>query len=141
MCDEYSADDHTRYIQEPPSLIDLQTDQGKLRLRNEAVAAEGEVYLLVVGTSLQPMEETLTSFIKALAWLIPSGVLLAAFASWFMAGKALQPVAALGKAAGQIAVSSLDRRLPVRGTNDELDPLAPQFNHTLARPETAAAET
>ena len=95
---EYSAEDLTRYIQEPPSLIDLQTDQGKLRLRNEAVAAEGEVYLLVVGTSLQPMEETLTSFIKALAWLIPSGVLLAAFASWFMAGKALQPVAALGKA-------------------------------------------
>src|SRR5881628_4070087 len=137
---EYSAEDLSRYIQAPPSLIDLQTDQGKLRLRNEAVAAEGGVYLLVVGTSLQPMEETLTSFIKALAWLLPSGVLLAALAAWFMAGKALEPVAALGKAAGQIAVSSLDRRLPVRGTNDELDQLASQFNDTLARLEKAVAE-
>jgi len=137
---EYSAEDLSRYIQAPPSLIDLQTDQGKLRLRNEAVAAEGGVYLLVVGTSLQPMEDTLTSFIKALAWLLPSGVLLAALAAWFMAGKALEPVAALGKAAGQIAVSSLDRRLPVRGTNDELDQLASQFNDTLARLEKAVAE-
>jgi len=137
---EYSAEDLTRYIQAPPSFIDLHTDQGKLRLRNEAVAAEGEVYLLVVGTSMQPMEDTLTSFIKALAWLIPSGVLLAAFASWFMAGKALEPVAALGKAAGEIAVSRLDRRLPLRGTDDELDQLAAQFNDTLARLETTLEE-
>src|SRR5215510_1015765 len=137
---EYSAEDISRYVQAPPVLIDLQTDQGKLRLRNEAVAAEGGVYLLVVGTSLQPMEETLTSFIKALAWLIPSGVLLAALAAWFMAGKALEPVAALGKAASEIALSSLDRRLPVRGTNDELDTLAAQFNGTLERLEKAVAE-
>src|SRR5438034_3337479 len=137
---EYSAEDLSRYIQAPPSLIDLQTDQGKLRLRNEALAAEGGVYLLVVGTSLQPMEDTLTSFIKALAWLLPSGVLLAAIAAWFMAGKALEPVAELGKAAGEIAVTSLDRRLPVRGTNDELDQLAAEFNDTLARLEKAVGE-
>src|SRR5262249_61467258 len=100
----------------------------------------GGFYLLWAGPLLQQMEEPLTSFIKALAWLIPSGVLLAALAAWFMAGKALEPVAALGKAAGQIAVSSLDRRLPVRGTNDELDQLASQFNDTLARLEKAVAE-
>jgi heavy metal sensor kinase len=57
-----------------------------------------------------------------------------------MAGKALQPVAALGKAASEIALSSLDRRLPVRGTNDELDTLAVQFNETLARLEKAVGE-
>jgi heavy metal sensor kinase len=137
---QYSPQDLARYTQGPPTIIDLQTDQGKLRLRNETVPSEGDVYLLVVGASMQPMEDTLHSFLKALAWLIPSGVFLAAIASWFMAGKALQPVAALGKAAGEIAVSSLDRRLPVRGNNDELDQLATQFNDTLARLEKAVGE-
>jgi len=89
---------------------------------------------------MRQMEDTLRSFVAALAWLIPTGVLLAAIASWFMAGKALQPVAELGKAAGDIAVTSLDRRLPVRGTNDELDQLAVKFNDTLARLENAVGE-
>jgi heavy metal sensor kinase len=137
---QYSRQDLIRYAQTQPSLIDLQTDQGKIRLRNEAVPVEGDIYLLVVGASMRQMEDTLNSFVKALAWLIPTGVLLAAIASWFMAGKALQPVAELGKAAGEIAVTSLDRRLPVRGTNDELDQLAAEFNDTLARLDKAVGE-
>jgi len=137
---QYSAPDIEHYTQNQPSFIDVQSDQGKLRLRNEVMPAGGGIYLLVVGASMQPMEEALRSFLEALAWLIPSGVLLAAIASWFMAGKALEPVAALGKAAGEIAVSSLDRRLPVRGTNDELDKLAMQFNDTLARLQNAVGE-
>jgi heavy metal sensor kinase len=98
------------------------------------------MYLLVVGASMRQVDDALRSFLKALAWLIPSGVLLAAIASWFMAGKALQPVAELSKAAGEIAVTSLDRRLPVRGTKDELDQLAAEFNDTLARLEKAVGE-
>src|SRR2546425_3996069 len=137
---QYSQQDLARYAQAQPFLIDLQTDQGKIRLRNEAVPAGGDVYLLVVGASMRQMEDALSSFLKALAWLIPSGVLLAGIASWFMAGKALQPVAALSKAAGEIAVTSLNRRLPVRGTNDELDQLAAEFNDTLARLEKAVGE-
>jgi heavy metal sensor kinase len=137
---QYSPQDLIRYAQLQPSLIDLQTDQGKIRLRNEAVPAENELYLLVVGASMRQMEDALGSFLRALAWLIPSGVLLAAVASWFMAGKALEPVAELGKAAGEIAVTSLDRRLPIRGTNDELDHLAAEFNDTLARLEKAVGE-
>jgi heavy metal sensor kinase len=137
---QYSPQDLIRYAQMQPSLIDLQTDQGKIRLRNEAVPAEGNIYLLVVGASMRQMEDALNSFLKALAWLIPTGVLLAAIAAWFMAGKALQPVAELGKAAGEIVVTSLDRRLPVRGTNDELDQLATEFNDTLARLEKAVGE-
>src|SRR5256885_1235400 len=137
---QYSPLDLTRYAQSQPFLMDFQTDQGKIRLRNEIVPGEGETYLLVVGASMRQMEDTLHSFLAALAWLIPSGVLLAGIASWFMAGKALQPVAALSKAAGEIAVTSLDRRLPVRGTNDELDQLAAEFNDTLGRLEKAVGE-
>jgi len=89
---------------------------------------------------MQPMEDTVDAFLRSLAWLIPSGVLLAALAAWWMAGKALEPVAELAGAAREIVVSHLDRRLPVRGTDDELDHLATEFNETLARLEKAVGE-
>jgi heavy metal sensor kinase len=138
---QYSLDDVTHFAEEPPSFIDLHTDQGKLRFRNEVIVdAYGGTYLLLVGTSVQPMEDTLNAFLRSLVWLIPTGVLLAAILSWWMAGKALQPVAELAEAAREIAVSHLDRRLPVRGTDDELDHLAREFNETLARLEKAVEE-
>jgi heavy metal sensor kinase len=137
---KYPASDVAHYATIAPSFVDIQTDEGKLRVRNEEVRINGAPYLLVVGASLQTVEDTINNFVRALALLIPTGVLLAAIASWFMAGKALEPVAALGKAAGEIGVSRLDRRLPVRGTHDELDYLAEQFNETLQRLEKAVGE-
>jgi heavy metal sensor kinase len=137
---QYSVSDVAHYAQRAPSFVDIQTDEGKLRLRNVVVPVNGVPYLLVVGASLQTVDDTLDSFSKKLAWLIPTGVLLAALASWFMAGKALEPVAALGRAAGQIGVADLHQRLPVRGTGDELDYLAIQFNETFARLEKAVDE-
>jgi heavy metal sensor kinase len=136
----FSAADIENYSATAPSFVDIHTDQGTIRLRNEIVAAGGNNYLLFVGASMKPIEDTVDSFLEGLAWLIPTGVLLAAIASWFMAGKALEPVAALGKAASEIGVSRLDRRLPIQGTNDELDKLAIQFNDTLARLEKAVDE-
>src|SRR5215469_639518 len=137
---QYSLSDVAHYAQRAPSFVDIQTDEGKLRLRNVVVEVNSAPYLLVVGASLQTVDDTLDSFSKKLAWLIPTGVLLAFLASWFMAGKALEPVAALGKAAGQIGVADLHQRLPVRGTGDELDYLAIQFNETFARLEKAVGE-
>jgi two-component system OmpR family sensor kinase len=136
----FSAADIDHYATTTPAFIDIHTDLETIRLRNETVSVPGGNYLLFVGTSMQPLEDTTRSFLQAFSWLLPSGVLLAALASWFMAGKALEPVAALGKAASEIVVSRLDRRLPVQGTNDELDQLAIQFNETLARLEKAVDE-
>ncbi len=136
----FSPADIQHYAETAPEFVDIQTDQGKIRLRYEIVTSGNDSYLLFVGASMQPIDDTLDSFLEGLAWVIPLGVLLAAIAAWFMAGKALEPVAALGKAAGEIAVSSLDRRLPVQGSNDELDQLAIQFNETLERLEKAVGE-
>jgi signal transduction histidine kinase len=139
---QYSAEEVTHYAERPSSFTDLHTDQGGLRFRNEIVVGSnfGDTYLLLVGTSMQPLEDTLNTFLGSLAWLIPSGVLLAAIAAWWMAGKALKPVAALASAAREIAVSRLDHRLPTRGTQDELDNLAAEFNGTLARLQKAVEE-
>ena len=137
----FSAKDVGQYAQRKgESIFNVDTDEGKLRLRTEKVTVNGNPYLLVVGASLKNVDDTLRSFLQEFAWLTPSGVLLAAIVSWFMARKALEPVAALGKAAGEIGVSQLHQRLPVRGTRDELDYLAIQFNETFARLEKAVGE-
>src|SRR5215475_6580947 len=75
---QYSESDVAHYAKTAPSFVDVQTDEGKLRLRNVVVPVNGEPYLLVVGASLQTVDDTLDSFSKKLAWLIPTGVLLAA---------------------------------------------------------------
>ena len=138
---QYSSNDVRQFAQTASAFNDLQTDQGRLRFRREIVTNyTGNRYLMLVGASLEPMQDTLAGFLGSMAWLIPTGMFLAAISAWWMAGRALKPVAALAIAARQIAVGSLDRRLPVRGANDELDELAREFNETLARLERAVGE-
>ena len=138
---QYSANDVRQFVQAPSGFNDLQTDQGLLRFRREIVTnSAGSRYLMLVGASLEPMQDTLAGFLGSMAWLIPTGMFLAAISAWWMAGRALMPVGALAVAAREIAVGSLDRRLPVRGANDELDDLAREFNETLARLERAVGE-
>ena len=57
-----------------------------------------------------------------------------------MARVALRPLARVAEVARTIDVAALQRRLPIRGTNDELDGLAAAFNDTLARLESAVGE-
>lgn len=138
---QYSSNDIHQFVQGGSSFTDLQTDQGQLRFRHEIVTNNPRGrYLMLVGASTEPMRDTLAGFLGSMAWLIPSGMLLAAISAWWMARRALMPVGALATAARGIAVGSLDRRLPVRGAGDELDNLALEFNETLARLERAVGE-
>ena len=124
-----------------PPFDDVETDQGSLRFHNTVVSAgPNAAYLLQVGTPLRPVEDALRGLIKTLLWLIPSGVLLAAVAGWWIAGRALQPVVALADASRRIGVADLKIRLPVAGSDDELDGLAESFNETLDRLEKAVEE-
>jgi heavy metal sensor kinase len=138
---QYSSNDVHLFAQSPSDFNDLQTDQGLLRFRRELVTNyAGGRYLMLVGASMDPMQATLTGFLGSMAWLIPTGMILAAVSAWWMAGRALMPVGELANAARGIAVGSLNRRLPVRGADDELDHLAREFNETLARLERAVGE-
>ncbi|WP_343066019.1 HAMP domain-containing protein [Flexivirga oryzae] len=52
--------------------------------------------------------------------------------SWAVAGRVLEPVRWMRQTADEISESDLDRRIPVRGHNDEAR-LARTFNHMLDR--------
>ena len=61
------------------------------------------------------------------------GILL----TWFMAGRALQPVTNLASAANSIDAHNLSTRIPSPRTHDEIQQLTDNFNHMLDKLEQA----
>jgi signal transduction histidine kinase len=76
-----------------------------------------------------------------LAWLlilsIPLAGLLAACAGYWMSGRALFPIHQITETTNSIDARTLSRRLPLLGTNDELDRLSATINRMLDRIATA----
>ena len=64
---------------------------------------------------------------------IPFALILAVLGGYFLAGRALSPVKAITRKAGEINAESLSERLPVQNPGDEIGRLASIFNDILAR--------
>ncbi len=106
---------------------------GRLRFRSGLFQAKGRSYLLRVGLSTEQDVEDLRELRKVLLWLLPITTVIASFVAWWMAGRALGPLRQLENEARSIGITQLNRRLPLRGTHDELDSLAATFNQVFAR--------
>jgi heavy metal sensor kinase len=120
---------------------DIVTDQGRLRFSSTVVhLGQGRTYLLQVGVLLKSIDRALREFLTLLLWGIPIGLVAAAAASRWMAGRSLAPMRTLADAARSIGVQALDRRMPVRGAGDEPDQVAMAFNETLQRLEASVDE-
>jgi heavy metal sensor kinase len=124
-----------------PKPFDITTKTGRLRFSNSVTtAADGRTYLLQVGMPLAPMDAALTRYRDLLLWSVPLALLVAGAASWWLSEFALLPLARVAVAAQEIDVQTLERRLPGRGVDDELDQLVDAFNGTLGRLEEAVGE-
>jgi len=69
--------------------------------------------------------------------MVPMGLGLALVGGAWLARSALRPVETMSRTARRIGAQDLTRRLPLRGTADELDHLAETLNAMFARLETA----
>ena len=124
-----------------PESHDINTEYGRLRISNSVrMGTDGRAYLLQVGVSLGPMDATLTRYRDLLWWRVPAALTITVFASWWLSAFALRPLSQIAKATREIDVRTLDRRLPVRGTGDELDRVAVAFNDTLGHLEHSVDE-
>lgn len=97
-----------------------------------ATASAGDLTIVSARSTgpVHQFEETLQG------WLfvsVPATALLALFAGYLLAGRALRPVEVMTDAIAAMEPQDLDRRLTVREPPDELDRLAAQFNGLLAR--------
>ncbi len=99
-----------------------------------SVARDGEAaVILVVGSSLATIYTTLANVTRALLIVGGVAVLVSIGAGWWLAGRALRPVAALTRDAALIGATDLDARLATPAVRDELGVLAETLNAMIER--------
>jgi len=109
-------------------------ERHKFRVINSwLLSPDGKEYLLRVGMRAEETDETLRQLAIVLGLLVPLMVLIGATTGWWVAGRALGPVGEISAAAKRITSSSLAERLPLQGTQDELDQLSATLNEMIER--------
>jgi heavy metal sensor kinase len=90
---------------------------------------------LIAVSSLDRIYSRLDRLRNLLLIIVPAALLAAGLGGWFMARRALAPVSHITATAAAISSSSLDRRVPVSKSKDELAYLAIIFNRMISRLE------
>jgi signal transduction histidine kinase len=90
-------------------------------------------FLIQVAVDQTEYQKLLMGLLWLLLLSIPVAALLAGIAGYWMSGRALSPIHQITEATNSIDVRSLSRRLPLQGTEDELDRLSATINHMLDR--------
>jgi heavy metal sensor kinase len=86
-----------------------------------------------VGESMEGYSRFLDIFKGILIFTMAFLLILAAGVGWFMAKRAVSGVEAVTRTARKISAGTLDERVPVKDTGDEIDLLAKTFNEMLDR--------
>jgi heavy metal sensor kinase len=113
--------------------ISLATGE-RVRLLTMPIAQDREVArYLQVGMTLERVDSTLQGYVQTLLILVPLAIGLAAVGGALVARSALTPVEAISQTARRITGEDLRERIPLRGTDDEIDRLGETLNGMLAR--------
>ena len=94
---------------------------------------------LVVGQSIDAVEQALHSLYLTLSWAVPSTLLIAGIAGYGLARLAMRPVDRMTQFARSLSANDLGRRLDDRGPDDELGRLARTLDAMLTRLEASFA--
>ena len=103
------------------------------RLLAVPVDRAGAGQVVVVGTSTEARNESLTDLAQLLLVGGPFALILASLAAYGVAAAALKPVEAMRSRAAEISAAEPDQRLPVPPTDDEVARLGKTLNEMLER--------
>jgi heavy metal sensor kinase len=99
------------------------------------ISVHGRLYAVQTGLSETTSLALSRMFARDLVLLTPGLLLLAAILGYWTSRKALVPIAELAQRARQISGQSLNVRLPISDTNDEVSHLSATLNKMLDRIE------
>jgi two-component system, OmpR family, heavy metal sensor histidine kinase CusS len=122
------------------TLAEASTAGAPFRIGATSVADGARNYVIVAATPMTPAYDALARYGQLLGWLVPVVLLAAAIGGYWISGRALAPVDRMARAARRITLRSLDERLEVPPTDDELARLAGTFNDMLARLQASVAD-
>ena len=116
-------------------------EQGqRYRIRVASIRYRGESCILVLGESLQPVEDAVWRLLVLLLIAGPSTLGLTALAGYWLAYKALRPVERMTNDAQEIGIARLHERVAVPTSRDEIYLLAVTLNAMLERIEVGLKE-
>jgi two-component system, OmpR family, heavy metal sensor histidine kinase CusS len=99
--------------------------------RRRILDALGRVFHVRIGMSTAPLDDNVARLLRQFLPVSGLLVLLTPLVGYWLALQATTPVADVLRTADQLEPTRLGDRLPVRGTNDELDRLAITINRLL----------
>ena len=123
-----------------PVAVDRALQGRPFRVLAGIAHAGGRAYRVTAALPMSAAHDALARFGWWLTGLAPVVLVLAGAGGYWISRRALVPVERLTRAVQDITVRSLDRRLDVPATDDELQRLAETFNGMLARLQTAVAD-
>lgn len=110
----------------------------KLRTLTHPVVRRGRVSSVIqVATSLETIEETLSTLFWILTLGLPALLVVALGIGWFVAGRALKPVSEVIESINGLDADKLDSRIARHQNTAEVRELAENFNSLLDRIEEA----
>ncbi len=93
-----------------------------------------------IGQSLATLDANLQHILLGLLIATPFVLILSAFGSYWLAGRAFGPIHRLANTAREISAKDLDQRVPVPQAQDEVRDLSIIFNQMIERLERAFAQ-
>jgi len=96
---------------------------------------DGQPLLIRIGYDLGPAKSRMMQFLLVLLLALPVALVVAGFAGYRIAQKALAPLGKMASQAEQITANRLHDRLPIDNEVDELGQMARVFNGLLVRLE------
>lgn len=118
----------------------LGRDHESFRVLAAPISLPGGKDVMVVATSLEDINSSVSRLVVLLLVGGPIALALAALGGWAIARKAFRPVSVMTKKAAEIGADRLQERIDVPSGSDELARLAETLNGMLARLELAADE-
>ncbi len=109
-----------------------------LAVAQQAVEVDGRVLLVVAASPLAEVVHSVRAVLNAAAVLVPLVVALVAVVTWTAIGRTMRPIERIRTEVEELSSQTLDRRVPVPDSGDEVARLAETMNGMLARLESAA---
>jgi signal transduction histidine kinase len=115
----------------PPPRRHFSRRVGHDNLRFGVFSGEGQTFVLAA--SLEAAEESVEDLLGAYLIALPAVLLIVAAGSWWIARRALEPIAGMTEAAAQITAERLDARLTPPRARDEIGRLTEVLNGMFDR--------
>lgn len=120
--------------------VDTGSDHEPFRVLAIRLPGPGVPSVVVVATSLEETNRSVGRLAVLLVIAVPVALAASAAGGWLLARVALRPVARMTRAASEIGAGTLDERIDVPATADELQRLASTLNAMLERLQAAVEE-